>query len=258
MDDIIIYPSTGKMAFLAFGSLAMAVGCGSMVVFQKEMEVPDGVMVVAVLGALMLFGAFFWALFRLFNPTPSVIVNRDGITENASAIGAGLIRWDEIAEVTIYKMNYTTNLGIIVTDPESLFRRLPSGKSSLMRASYKLTQCPISIPQSTLPVSAEDLAQQIIAYRQSLPVASPVSRPAFAQSASPAVAAPLPGFAPSSEPVTTQTPAAVRCAGCGATSQGTKFCPSCGQPMQVKMECGKCGAKLKPTTKFCPDCGAKV
>jgi hypothetical protein len=205
MNDIVIYPSKGKMATLALGSLAMAAMCGAEVVFHKEMEVPDWAAGVGVLGALIMFACFFWALVRLFNPSPSVLVNRDGVTDNSSATSVGLIRWDEIRQVTVFRMNHVKNLGIIVADPEAVFRRQSSTKGSLLRASFKLTQVPISIPQSTLPVSADDLANQIIAYRQAMPVASAVAPP----------------------------PPALRCAMCGADLKTiTKFCPDCGAKVQ--------------------------
>jgi hypothetical protein len=256
MDDIVIYPSKGKMATLAFGSLAMAAMCGATVVYQKEMEVPDFGVAVGVLGAIILGICSLWAFIRLFNPTPSVIVNREGITDNSSGTSVGLIRWAEIEQLTTYKMNYTTNLGIIVSDPESVFRRQSAGKAALLRSSWKLTNVPISIPQSTLPVSAEDLARQIIAYRASLPVAAAAAAPP-----PPAVFAPPPPVFASPQPAAPPAPPVAlgpRCPHCGASSHGTKFCEECGQPMAAKSACDKCGAALKTTSIFCPDCGMKV
>ena len=54
-----------------------------------------------------------------------------------------------------------------------------------------------------------------------------------------------------------KTMALIKCSKCGASvPQGAKFCPECGQPMNVV--CPKCGAKVKSGMKFCPECGAKI
>lgn len=50
----------------------------------------------------------------------------------------------------------------------------------------------------------------------------------------------------------------VKCA-CGATvPSGAKFCPECGQKLNVKRFCHECGAEISSGGKFCPECGAKL
>lgn len=49
-----------------------------------------------------------------------------------------------------------------------------------------------------------------------------------------------------------------KCA-CGATvPSGAKFCPECGQKLNVKRFCHECGAEISSGGKFCPECGAKL
>jgi len=50
----------------------------------------------------------------------------------------------------------------------------------------------------------------------------------------------------------------VICPSCGANViQGTKFCPECGNPMQLqKVSCINCKAQIPAGLKFCPECGA--
>ena len=50
---------------------------------------------------------------------------------------------------------------------------------------------------------------------------------------------------------------AITCTKCGAeVKKGSKFCPECGQKMNITKTCSKCGAELKPNAKFCSECGA--
>lgn len=37
-----------------------------------------------------------------------------------------------------------------------------------------------------------------------------------------------------------------------------KFCPECGEKINISLTCNKCGSKITPETKFCPECGNKV
>ena len=49
------------------------------------------------------------------------------------------------------------------------------------------------------------------------------------------------------------------CPSCGAPlATNAKFCPECGEKLQVEAKCPKCGAKVQPGAKFCAECGTKV
>ncbi|RJS88784.1 hypothetical protein DRO56_02000 [Candidatus Bathyarchaeota archaeon] len=61
-----------------------------------------------------------------------------------------------------------------------------------------------------------------------------------------------------------QVPAApvIICPKCGSRIPATsKFCPECGQPLEVRAvetkKCPKCGAEVLKSAKFCPECGHK-
>lgn len=59
-------------------------------------------------------------------------------------------------------------------------------------------------------------------------------------------------------PAATAAPNAA-CVACGKPmAAGSKFCPECGSPQEVKAVCGGCGAELTPGAKFCPSCGQAV
>ena len=237
MNDIVIYPSKGKVALIAFGSLAFVVLGICEAVYRVEMDVPMwAVVVVSGIGAPLMTACFLWSLYRLMSPRPSVIVNREGITDNAAATSVGLIRWEEISRIVRFDMGSTRYLGIDLVDREEFFSRLPSAKASLLRAGYRMSNFPISIPQTTLTVSADELAQQITAFRQAMALN----------------AAPVPP-----RPSSPAVPAA-RCPACGSPTQGAKFCPECGQSLQPKDACSACGARFQPGTKFCPECGVKL
>ncbi len=45
------------------------------------------------------------------------------------------------------------------------------------------------------------------------------------------------------------------CTGCGAETHGGRFCPQCGQRIDVPAQCGGCGEALPAGSRFCPQCG---
>ncbi len=49
------------------------------------------------------------------------------------------------------------------------------------------------------------------------------------------------------------------CAKCGASvAQKAKFCPECGEKLNVKAFCSECGEEVSSNAKFCPSCGNKL
>jgi predicted amidophosphoribosyltransferase len=53
-------------------------------------------------------------------------------------------------------------------------------------------------------------------------------------------------------------PATAACPKCGQETKGAKFCPNCGNKMEVAPTgvCPGCGCKTNGA-KFCPECGMK-
>jgi len=50
----------------------------------------------------------------------------------------------------------------------------------------------------------------------------------------------------------------IKCIKCNAEIQnGIKFCPECGSPQNTKKLCSNCSAELDLNAKFCPECGTK-
>jgi predicted RNA-binding Zn-ribbon protein involved in translation (DUF1610 family) len=56
-----------------------------------------------------------------------------------------------------------------------------------------------------------------------------------------------------------QAQGGINCPKCGtANTAGAKFCSSCGNPLQATVKCPKCSTESPAGTKFCPNCGAKL
>ncbi len=146
--DIVLFPSRGKMALLALGGLLFIL-CAPLLwstggIFNQAVAVID----VLFFGYCALF-----ALGRLLKPRPSLVVNETGITDNASALGAGFIAWEEIAAVGMSSMGANRFLVIIPHDAQAILARQPLLRRMVMAANMGLVGSPVAIPgHTTMPL----------------------------------------------------------------------------------------------------------
>ena len=146
--DIVLYPSRWKMTLLALGGLLFA-SCAPLLWITGDIFFQ----VVAVIDVLFFGYCAFFALVRLLRPRPSLVLDERGITDNASATGAGFIAWEEIAAVGMSSMGVNQFLVIIPHDTEAILARQPSFKRKIMVANMGLVGSPVAIPgHTTMPL----------------------------------------------------------------------------------------------------------
>jgi hypothetical protein len=165
MDEIVIYPSKFKTALLAAGALIFVCGILALAIWGEKSEIPSWEELIIYWVGIPFFGfAFIYACYRLIVPKPAVIINHRGVFDNASALSAGLVEWDEIDRVFIYEYYGQRCLGIVPLDVKAFFKRQPIFKRWLMRINLHLVEAPINIPQNTLPMKVDDLLLKILEY----------------------------------------------------------------------------------------------
>ena len=162
MDDIILYPSKVKTFLVALGAL-MFVLLGLFLSSLANLGYyPPWYMYALAFSSISFFGlCFVYAVIRLLFPKPSVIISRDGIFDNASALGAGMLKWEEIAEIAPYKIGGYPALVIFPVDEEAIIARQPLIKREILKISKHWTEATFSIPQIGLTVSIDELLRMI-------------------------------------------------------------------------------------------------
>src|SRR5436190_9222066 len=111
--DLVIYPSKGKMLLLSFGFLVFLGGTIAMLAARDEMHLPAAAMAIIALGIPLFGGGLIWSCSRLIKPRPALVLDRTGIFDDASAMGAGWLRWEEIVQVYPYTFGNQRYLGIV-------------------------------------------------------------------------------------------------------------------------------------------------
>jgi hypothetical protein len=166
--ELVVPTSRASLIHVAISSGTFVVG-GACLVYVAERLDLEGVpqaarLIVSLVGltTIIFFGAGgAYALFRIKKPTPAVIVDQNGILDNASAVGVGFIAWGEIDELREYRFLKQVFLGIVPKNGEDLLRRLPAWKRVLIRANRLTGTPPINIPQSMLTMSVPQLMREM-------------------------------------------------------------------------------------------------
>lgn len=163
MNEVVIYPNRLKLLGFAAGSLAFVLfglyaggkpGPLSLVIFAYGVVVP-------VFGLL-----FAYAVYRLSVRRPLLVISDEGLFDNASAVGAGMLRWEEIAEVFTFELAGQRFIGIVPVDMEAVIARQPRLKRAMAKMNRGMSGTPFNIPQNMLPMPTEELYLLILKRRQ--------------------------------------------------------------------------------------------
>lgn len=106
------------------------------------------------------FGACgLFAGYRLVRRRPALELDSIGMTDAASAVGAGRLRWEEVDHAVLYKYSGQAMLGIVPKDLDAVLLRQPAFRRFVMRSNLALGCPPINIPQSGLSMNLAELAE---------------------------------------------------------------------------------------------------
>jgi len=163
MNEVVIYPKKLKLLGYAAGSLAF-------VLFGLYGALKPAPLLIFIFCAFLvvpLFGlGFIYAAYRLLAGRPALVISDEGLFDNASAVGAGMLRWDEIANVFPYEVAGQKLLGIVPVDPAAVIARQPPLKRAMAKLNGGMSPAPFNIPQTELPIPLEELYMLILKRRQ--------------------------------------------------------------------------------------------
>lgn len=136
--------------------------------------VPQQVAIIAVIALLDVFSSVFvlFAIARLISRAPVLIVNAEGITDNATLIatGMGIVPWREVIGLSNndplqrvpLRISWPTTLNVI-TERQTVLQRQALWKRAIL--TFTATPLgPVCIPGFLLPMTVEELHMQIDEY----------------------------------------------------------------------------------------------
>jgi hypothetical protein len=162
MNEVVIYPKRLKLFAIAVGALVFVVLGFYFVQNRVAMGLPLWVIVITSYAGIPFFGlCLVYATYRLFIPKPAVIISDEGIFDNASAVGAGMLKREEIADIFPYSFMGQRMLGIIPVKEEVVLERQSPIKRVMAKMNRGIAAAPFNIPQNVLPISVEELLIKI-------------------------------------------------------------------------------------------------
>jgi hypothetical protein len=160
-DAIVIYPSRTKLLLVTAGCVGF-VALGLFLLLSPNPQFRDVEVRLAGIAGIAFFGLCLgYAVWRLARPSPALIIHSSGIFDNASALSAGFLAWNEISHIFMASFRNQKFLGIAVKDVEGLLSRQSGLKARLMRMNIRLSGAAINIPANTLPVSLDEVVAKI-------------------------------------------------------------------------------------------------
>jgi hypothetical protein len=165
---IILYPRRSKMFLIALGSL-LFVCAGFFILSQSdESHIPQPLRIIIAFLAIGFFGlCFLYALYRITVRRPALSLEREGILDNASAVSAGLVRWEEIERIYTSSLQGQQFVSISVKDQERFLQRMHGFKAKLMQLNIGLVGAPVNLPVTALGMTSAELVVLIEGFRRS-------------------------------------------------------------------------------------------
>ncbi len=157
--ELIIYPTRSKTLVTVFGSLMFAVAA---VFFLLT---PDVYARLVGAGALIAFGASgIYATYRLISNAPVVVLNRDGLFDNASPFSVGWMAWSEIERIAPRRTYLARLIGVVPHDPAAVIARVPPHRRWLVSALAGVSQSPVNIPATFLGRRLDEVQRETERY----------------------------------------------------------------------------------------------
>ncbi len=101
---------------------------------------------------------------RLFDRTPGLVLDAEGLVDHSNALGAGRVRWDEIREIRVTRSGAQRFLTVVVDDPRKFIDRGSRLRRKATEANHRKAGSPVNVTARTLGIAFEDLVEKTSEY----------------------------------------------------------------------------------------------
>lgn len=157
-----VYMGKGKLWLMSFGCLIfIAIGGW----FFAEYLNGHLILAYGIVGicCVMLFGAcLIFFIRKLFDRSPALVIDYDGILDNSSYLASGLVRWEDIQQIELYQLAGQKMIGIQLKEPEAYLGSQRGLKRQLIQINQGMVQAPINIGQSALRMPLAQIYEEMM------------------------------------------------------------------------------------------------
>ncbi len=154
------YANRGKLALLLLGGVALSLG-SVWILLDPPVAPSLKARIAAWIGAPVAALVSLYSLQRLLRHEPSVVIDDEGLHDRASIVAGGLIRWREIAGVTVFAVRKRTMVGIVLKDNDKFLAQFGPLRKLLYKVNLAMGFPLVAIPELTISAKAESLASMI-------------------------------------------------------------------------------------------------
>ena len=151
-------------------ALFLLLGCGSVAIgiwiiglddaaieAQRRWNNPFFVHAIGVLTTVFFGVGVVYSIPKLFDPSPGLVINEIGITDNSSALSAGLIPWSEITGFSVQTIHRQKLLHIHIKNPQRYVASCGPIKRLMINSGQRMGYSPIAISSNSLKIRFDDL-----------------------------------------------------------------------------------------------------
>ena len=155
---VILKLSKVKLSLLTVGAWLFVAGC---VWLWGAANSSPLVRAVSGLGLVFFSGCGLYGGRKIVDKRPGLVMDDVGIWDNASAVAAGLVKWENIEGYEVARVHGNGFLLIEVNNAPELIARQPLWKRTLMRANRAFYRTPVTLSSHALQCSFEQLVQLV-------------------------------------------------------------------------------------------------
>ena len=151
--------SKTKLVLALLGSLAfvaLSIWIGSIADTQTRYN-PLYMKGVAIVGVAFAGLCGIYICFKVFDTRPGLIIDKEGIVDNSSAVAFGRIPWEDIVGLKVGEVAGQKFVTIEVNEPQKYIEQGSSWKRMMNAANMKMTGSPINISSNALRLKFDDL-----------------------------------------------------------------------------------------------------
>jgi len=164
MQTITLYPSRWKMVRGIIAGILLTALFVAILFYHDQWKVGIQWWLLAYPGIPIAAGATLYWIVRLARRRPSLQVTPDGIIDTSSAVGVGLIRWNEIARMGLKTTKFQWSPSYYLTITPRDMKAILARQTSPLTKLYDSIGDVIEIGQVYLPIKVSQLLTQIETY----------------------------------------------------------------------------------------------
>jgi hypothetical protein len=159
-DERTIPLSKFKIVILMLGAWSFVALGIWMLTWDNPKEQLIGGLSVAFFGLCGLF-----AIWKLLDKKPGLILNSAGLVDNTSAVAAGMVPWSDISGLALLEIKHQQMLVISVKDPQRYIERGNAMVRAMKRANHRMCGSPVVISSHALKIDFDELQALLSQYR---------------------------------------------------------------------------------------------